>query len=373
MSLSLAAIVIGLVITAQLAFWVLRPRGRLVVLASWPHPVWLYTQALAAVSKFPSKRKDTSGMDKPIQVMLTRPVHFSATRLRHYLTLAGFMSGTAGDVPLMYPIVEAFRLVMQAMLLPAFPFNVLGSVLARTQVVALRRIAADEKLMYSCRVEPVFRTTAKGHIEVDIVVEARSVGTAGATGGEATLAWRNITTVIILSSRRTKKEAPVEQGKAPAGPMEGKAEGEAASTEAAKPTVIDTWRLGPNTGRRYGMLNGDLNPIHLYPVTSALFGFKRPIAHALFLTGKAEASMRKAGLELRYPCTLTVEFKRPTLLPARLHCAWLGAAGSDAAVASSMDSSQGARFAVLTSDLSKEVLVGSVSCHREAVDKALAA
>ncbi|GLI61770.1 hypothetical protein VaNZ11_004238, partial [Volvox africanus] len=312
-------------------------------------------------------------MDKPIQVVLSRPVHFSATRLRQYLTLAGFISGTAGDVPLMYPLVEAFRLVMQAMLLPAFPFNVLGSVLARTQVVAIRRIAADEKLMYSCRLEPVFRTTSKGHIEVYIVVEARSVGTAGTTGGEVMLAWRNVTTVIILSSRRTKREAPADEGQPPAGPTEGKAEGEAAPAEAAKPTVIETWSLGPSTGRRYGMLNGDLNPIHLYPITSALFGFKRPIAHALFLTGKAEASMRKAGLELRYPCVLTAEFKRPTLLPARLHCAWMGGTGGDGAVASNLDSSQGARFALLTSDLSKEVLVGNVSCHRETVDKALAA
>ncbi|GIL62242.1 hypothetical protein Vafri_16461 [Volvox africanus] len=121
------------------------------------------------------------------------------------------------------------------------------------------------------------------------------------------------------------------------------------------------------------MLNGDLNPIHLYPVTSALFGFKRPIAHALFLTGKAEASMRKAGLELRYPCVLTAEFKRPTLLPARLHCAWLGGTGGDGAVASNLDSSEGARFAVLSSELSKEVLVGNVSCHHETVHKALAA
>jgi acyl dehydratase len=40
---------------------------------------------------------------------------------------------------------------------------------------------------------------------------------------------------------------------------------------------------------------GDLNPIHLYPFTSQLFGFKRPIAHALCLTGIIEAQMRTKG------------------------------------------------------------------------------
>ncbi|GFR42317.1 hypothetical protein Agub_g3224, partial [Astrephomene gubernaculifera] len=135
-----------------------------------------------------------------------------------------------------------------------------------------------------------------------------------------------------------------------------------------------------DTGRRYGLLNGDLNPIHLYPATSRLFGFKRPIAHALFLTGAAEAALRNAGLQLRYPCVLSADFKRPTLLPATLHCAWItpaatpapgegaaagGAAGFDPAAA--LASPEGAGFVVLTEDRCKEVLVGAVSCHADRV------
>ncbi|GLC39080.1 hypothetical protein PLESTB_000009500 [Pleodorina starrii] len=379
-----------LLVAASLAFLLLRPRGRSLVLSAWPAPAWLYIQALAAVTKRPSKQKGAPAGDKMIQVVLSRAVHFSAPRLRRYLSLADFTGGTAGDVPLMYPIVEAFRLVMQAMLLPAFPFNVLGSVLGGTRVVAMRRIGAEEKLQYSCRVDPAFRTTPKGHTEVDIAVEAHAVGpgagapaagaeaAAGAAAGGSQLVWRSVTTVIILSQRRARREPPAAAAagaeKAPAGPAaEGAtaAEGESVST---KPTVIDTWQLGPDTGRRYGTLNGDLNPIHLYPATSALFGFKRPIAHALYLTGRAEASLRKAGLELRYPCALTAEFKRPTLLPATLHCAWLaGATGGAKGGAAALDSPTGARFAVLTSDLSKEVLVGSVSTAKAAVDKAMAA
>jgi acyl dehydratase len=59
---------------------------------------------------------------------------------------------------------------------------------------------------------------------------------------------------------------------------------------------IKEWKLGDDTGRRYGMLNADLNPIHLHPLTSNLFGFKRPIAHALLLVARAEASLREAGV-----------------------------------------------------------------------------
>ncbi|EFJ52900.1 hypothetical protein VOLCADRAFT_86349 [Volvox carteri f. nagariensis] len=368
-SLPLVALLAGLFLTAPLAFLLLRPRGRTLVLSSWPHPIWLYIQAFAAVTKMSNKRKEAPACGKPVQVMLDHGVHFSPGRLRRYLALAGFSGGTAGDVPLMYPLVEGFRLFMQALLLPAFPFNVLGSVLAGTRVVALRRIGVDEKLLYSCRVDPAFRTTAKGHTEVDVVVEAHSVrgdkkrspqaaGTEGAEasgagvgggaggGSEAQLVWRSVTTVIILSPRR--KGAKREQQQQP--------------PEAATATSA-SGKLGPDAGRRYGLLNGDLNPIHLHPATSALFGFKRPIAHALFLTGRAEASLRKAGLELHYPCALTAEFKRPTLLPATLHCAWLGGASGLTAAASGLgaaelDSREGVRFVALSSDLSKEVLVG---------------
>ncbi|KAG2432414.1 hypothetical protein HYH02_012985 [Chlamydomonas schloesseri] len=384
----LAALAVGLLGAALL----LRPSGRApVVLAAWPGLAWLYIQAIAAAAKgTPRKPRDAPAGGKAIQVMLARPVHFGHSRLRRYLGLAGFSEGTAGAVPLMYPVVEGFRLVIQCMVLPVFPFNVLGSVLARTRVVALRRVGAEEKLTYSCRVEPGYRTTAKGDTEVDLVLECRGAAppAAAAAGGAAAppgaagsaLVWRCVTTAIILSPRRNKGPKPA-AGQEPAG---------AAADAAAAPTplVIDTWKLGPDTGRRYGALNGDLNPIHLHALTSSLFGFKRPIAHALFLTGRAEASLRKAGLHPRYPLVLSADFKRPTLLPATLKCAWLGlapgaatgaaAAGagaaappSEAAVAAALGSAEGARFAVLTEDLGKEVLVGSVSCQPEAVKAAL--
>ncbi|KAG2502198.1 hypothetical protein HYH03_000685 [Edaphochlamys debaryana] len=345
-----------------------RPRGTAVVLATWPNLLGLYAQAILSASKPKTGKAKPS---KAIQVSLARPVHFSPARLRGYLGLAGFADGTAGAVPLLYPVVEGFRLAIQCMVLPAFPFSVLGSVLGRARVLALRRVGAEERLLYSCRVDPAFRATAKGDTELDLVLEAHaaapSAGGAppGAGPGGSTLVWRCIFTNIIINPKRPRG------GKEPAGPSA------AAPAAPASPKVVATWQLGMDTGRRYGLLNGDLNPIHLYPATSALFGFKRPIAHALYLTGRAEASLRSAGLELRYPCVLSAEFKRPTLLPARLHCAWQavdapGALDPAADPAAALASPAGAGFAVLTEDLAKPVLVGAVCCHADAVREALA-
>lgn len=61
-----------------------------------------------------------------------------------------------------------------------------------------------------------------------------------------------------------------------------------------------------------------------------------------------------------YPAVLETEFKRPTLLPATLLCAWDSPADVGAAI-----SGEGLRFAVLTEDSEKEVLVGRLLSRSE--------
>jgi acyl dehydratase len=58
---------------------------------------------------------------------------------------------------------------------------------------------------------------------------------------------------------------------------------------------LEHWKLPANTGRQFGALTGDRNPIHLYPFTSQLFGFKRPICHALYQVGRLEGTLVNAG------------------------------------------------------------------------------
>ncbi len=84
------------------------------------------------------------------QVELTRPAPLDLRRLVGFMRLAHFgdASTAAAGVPLSYPIVEAFRLIIQAMVLPAFPVSVLGSVLARNTTTLTRALTPDDKLTY---------------------------------------------------------------------------------------------------------------------------------------------------------------------------------------------------------------------------------
>jgi acyl dehydratase len=66
-------------------------------------------------------------------------------------------------------------------------------------------------------------------------------------------------------------------------------------------------------GRRYAAVSGDVNPIHLNPLAARLFGFRRAIAHGMWLKARC-----LAAFEGRLPDAVTteVEFKSPLLLPS---------------------------------------------------------
>jgi len=113
--------------------------------------------------------------------------------------------------------------------------------------------------------------------------------------------------------------------------------------------LLEHWKLPANTGRQFGALTGDRNPIHLYPFTSQLFGFKRPICHALYLVGRLEGAMTNAGYKVTFPASYITEFKRPTLLPAKLQAVLQGSEPGTLNVA------------VLTEKGDKEVIKGQIS------------
>jgi acyl dehydratase len=73
------------------------------------------------------------------------------------------------------------------------------------------------------------------------------------------------------------------------------------------------WRVPADAGRRYAAVSGDVNPIHLNPVTAKAFGFPRAIAHGMWTAARALAALQGRVPEA---ATLEVGFRRPLLLPS---------------------------------------------------------
>ena len=60
-------------------------------------------------------------------------------------------------------------------------------------------------------------------------------------------------------------------------------------------------------------VSGDLNPIHVHPLSARLFGFPSAIAHGMWTKARCLAALAS---ELPDAFTVEVAFKRPILLPA---------------------------------------------------------
>ena len=74
-----------------------------------------------------------------------------------------------------------------------------------------------------------------------------------------------------------------------------------------------TWRIPDDAGRRYAKVSGDVNPIHLSGLTAKAFGFKRAIAHGMWVKARALGAL--AG---RLPDALRADvvFTKPLFLPS---------------------------------------------------------
>jgi len=203
------------------------------------------------------------------------PAHVAA-----YAAVCGFEP--KDSVPLTYPHMLAFPLHMDIMTSSEFPYPAIGTVHLRNAIHQLRPVAAGERLDLSVTATNL-RPHAKGKV-FDMLASASVEGEK---------VWESTSTYLRLG-----------KGDADA-PSEGQ------PFEVIPGNGV-TWKLPANLGRRYGAVSGDMNPIHLYPLTAKALGFKRQIAHGMWTKARCVAAIAS---RLGDDATVEVEFKKPIFLP----------------------------------------------------------
>jgi acyl dehydratase len=214
---------------------------------------------------------------------LTLPeVTVDRQRLAAYDRVCGFDLNDA--LPTTYPHMLAFPLHLKLMTDPSFPFGAIGLVHIDNRITQHRPIDAGESLSIKVWCGPI-EPHPRGR-QFAIYTEARS-------GDE--LAWEEISTNLRRGSG-ADETAPTPE-----------------VPSAKELPAAAVWRLPGDLGRRYGSVSGDLNPIHIHPLTARLFGFPSAIAHGMWTKARCLAALQE-----RLPGAFTVEvaFKRPILLPA---------------------------------------------------------
>lgn len=203
--------------------------------------------------------------------------------LADYARVCGFPVVDA--LPPTYPHVLAFPLQVELMAGRNFPLPLPGLVHIRNTITVNREIDAAERLDLRVHAER-FVAHPKG-AQVDLVARVD-------VGGEPV--WHGRSTYLA-------RGATVPDGDEPPPP---------APPEAPDGPAVATWRVGADTGRRYAGVSGDVNPIHLHPLTARAFGFPRAIAHGMWTAARA-----LSALQGRVPAAITydVAFGKPLLLP----------------------------------------------------------
>ncbi len=226
--------------------------------------------------------------DVPDLTLLLGEVSVDRERLLAYDRVCGF---TLGDqLPATYSHMLAFPLHLALMADGSFPFSAIGLVHIYNRIVQHRPLHASELLSLRVWAEPL-RPHPRGQ-QFSILTEAR-------VGDE--LVWEEVSTNL----RRGSAGASADAG-APKIPS------------ASELPATARWELAGDLGRRYGSVSGDLNPIHIHPLTARLFGFPSAIAHGMWTKARS-----LAALEPQLPDAFTVEvaFRKPILLPASVEFA----------------------------------------------------
>jgi hypothetical protein len=252
------------------------------VLFDSPPSVWSsYARVLAA--QHPPHLPAGSVLPR-LEARLTR-IRIDTGQLARYRDLCGVPR--AGEhLPLAFPHVAATPLHLALLSSPGFPVRLLGLVHVANSIEQHRPLEVGQGGELVAWLEG-YRDTARGQ-EFDLTTEWHDGGV---------VLWREICTFLARRSgapRRGTTEEPVASG----------------------PVVSAGFRAPAGLGREYGLLSGDVNPIHLADITARLFGFKAAIAHGMWSLARCAAQLPADVMAA--PVRLAVEFRQPVFLPSWL-------------------------------------------------------
>lgn len=208
-----------------------------------------------------------------------------ADHLAAYARLCGFTPEQG--VPLIYPQMLTFPLMMEYMASPACPWPAMGTVHLANAIEQEEALRIGETVRVELASGELFAHD-KGQV---FTLEFRILR------GKQVI-WRATQTLLRIGVKNP-------QGKPYVSALN---DGPELSRQADLNASADI-------GRRYAKVSGDFNPIHLSAVSAKLMGFRRAIAHGMWTKARALALILPA--QQVEQASALVEFKTPLLLPAR--------------------------------------------------------
>ncbi|MBK7003879.1 MAG: acyl dehydratase [Burkholderiales bacterium] len=247
---------------------------------SEPHLASVLVSALASSTKRPGVVKKL----KP--VTLVRPqVVLDAAHIARYNAICGFKAEQG--VPLIYPQMLTFPLVMSFFGSEACPWPALGTVHLANRIAQKKSLRAGDTVRVEMQTGELFAHEKGQGFNLDLRILR-----------DDEVVW-SATQSLLRVGVKQKSGEPYASAVTDDAPLSRQADFNAAS----------------DLGRRYGEVSGDRNPIHLTAVSAKLFGFRRAIAHGMWTKARALSCLLPA--QQLEQASVAVDFKTPLFLPSR--------------------------------------------------------
>ncbi len=190
-------------------------------------------------------------------------------------------------VPLTYLYLLGQRAHLHLMLRPDFPYPLAGMVHAAEKLQRQGPIDSDADTVIEVELSPDPQTRSGARL--------------------LTLETRFVQQHVIVAQTQSRYLARRGSGS-------GKGATDGARADSAVLPEIARYELAADAGRGYARLSGDYNPIHLWPWSARLLGFRRPIIHGMHSLGRTLALLQQHhGVVVDQ---IEARFTAPVALPA---------------------------------------------------------
>lgn len=244
------------------------------------------------LDKVKTKRK---AKEDPTSVFVVENVKVDPAHLAKYNQAVGFRNSTT--LPLTYPYILAFPVMMRVMTQPDFPYSAMGAIHLSNVIDQKREIGADETFdlkVYANNLRPHRRG-----VIIDMITEIE-------INGE--IVWSQVSSFLGMGARLDKNSS-IDRPESRGTNLE----------EPVKPKVANTaeWKVTTSDISQYAEASGDKNPVHTSKLGAKAFGFPSVIAHGMWTAAKMLTLLEgRVSGHLRY----SVDFSKPVVLPARVAC-----------------------------------------------------
>lgn len=214
---------------------------------------------------------------------------FDEQHVNQYRELTGLQAAEPSVVPMLYAHSFLGPLHLQMLTDSAVPVSVLGSVHSRNHILQYQPLRTSDELDVQLCLRPGRRR--KQGYELDLTTDIRV---------DETLIWTSVS-AFLVKMKKPKSDAELDLESVLASSI---------ANIAGERHTMGTFAVPPSTGKRFGLLTRDVNPIHTSYLAAKAFGFERDLAHGMW--GMARAlPLLDATLDMSAPVRLDCAFKGP--------------------------------------------------------------